>query len=316
MNIFQKLFGRREPPTSEPVTVPASREIPTIPLTSAVDTAPAPPPSEAPQVQVELAQYIVGASQSIGRQRDHNEDSIFTLTTLLGTNGSCLPLGLYIVADGMGGHQQGELASGLAVRSVSSSVIRKVFMALLATRPSPPEESLQEILESSLQEAHRVVSREAPGSGTTLTAILIVDRHMTIAHVGDSRAYALPTSGTMQLLTRDHSLVMRMIELGQLTEAEAAVHPQRNVLYRALGQGEPFNADISSAPLPEGGYILLCSDGLWGVVEQQTIIQIIRSASTPQIASQRLVDAANEAGGPDNISAVLVQLPAVKANGS
>jgi len=132
---------------------------------------------------------------------------------------------------------------------------------------------------------------------------------MTIAHVGDSRAYAISTDGTSQILTRDHSLVMRMIELGQLTAEEAQVHPQRNVLYRALGQGEPFASDISTSPLPDSGHILLCSDGLWGVVGEVEIIRIIAAAPSPQVASQLLVDAANTNGGPDNISAILIRLP-------
>jgi serine/threonine protein phosphatase PrpC len=201
------------------------------------------------------------------------------------------------------------MASGLAARTVASQVIHKVFMALLASNPSPPDESMQEILESSLQEAHRIVSKEAPGSGTTLTSVLIVDRHMTIAHVGDSRAYAIAPDGAMHLLTRDDSLVMRMMEMGQLTEDEASIHPQRNVLYRALGQGDPFTPDISSTPLPDSGYLLLCSDGLWGVVPQAEISRIIKDTQNLQLASQRLIDAANEAGGPDNISAILVRLP-------
>jgi PPM family protein phosphatase len=316
MNFIRKLFSASEPAPEETVVpAPDNREVPTIPMMPVPESSPTAPVIETP-VQLEVPQYVVGAGQSIGMQREHNEDSLFTLTTILATNGISLPLGLYIVADGMGGHKQGEIASGLAVRTISSNVIRKIFMALLAANPSPPEESLQDILESSLLEAHRTVARDAPGSGTTTTAILIVDRRMSIAHIGDSRAYSITPSGEMNLLTRDHSLVMRMIELGQLTEQEAAVHPQRNVLYRALGQGEPFAADISSSPLPESGYILICSDGLWGVVEQKHILQIIATSPDPQAACQRLIDAANEAGGPDNITAILVKLPELKANGS
>jgi serine/threonine protein phosphatase PrpC len=113
----------------------------------------------------------------------------------------------------------------------------------------------------------------------------------------------------MQVLTRDHSLVMRMLEMGHLTEQEASVHPQRNVLYRALGQGEPFSPDISTSPLPNAGYLLLCTDGLWGVVPQTEMSRIIKTASTPESACQQLIDAANKAGGPDNISAILVRIP-------
>ena len=113
----------------------------------------------------------------------------------------------------------------------------------------------------------------------------------------------------MKPLTRDHSLVRRLEELGQLTPEEAAIHPQRNVLYRALGQGEPFEPEIITAPLPQPGYLLVCSDGLWGVVPEERMGEIIKSAPLLSTACQGLIDAANAAGGPDNISAILVRLP-------
>jgi serine/threonine protein phosphatase PrpC len=97
--------------------------------------------------------------------------------------------------------------------------------------------------------------------------------------------------------------------LGHLTEEEASIHPQRNVLYRALGQGEPFTPDVSTALVPAPGYLLLCSDGLWGQVAQKEIIRIVQKAPSPEAACQMLVDAANKAGGPDNISVILVRLP-------
>jgi serine/threonine protein phosphatase PrpC len=245
----------------------------------------------------------------VGKQRDHNEDALFTMTTNLASNGNHIPLGLYIVADGMGGHKHGEVASGLAVRIIVNQITRKVFMSLLAPKPSPPHDSIQEIMQTSVQEAHRVIMKDAPGSGTTLTALLILDRQMTIAHVGDSRAYIISPEGSMQVLTRDHSLVMRMMELGQLTVEEAHMHPQRNVLYRAVGQGDPFTPDVNTSPLPDAGYILLCSDGLWGVIPEEEIVQLVTKSDNPQNASQQLIDAANASGGPDNISAILIKIP-------
>jgi protein phosphatase len=108
-------------------------------------------------------------------------------------------------------------------------------------------------------------------------------------------------------MTQDHSLVRRLQDLGQIDEKEASVHPQRNVLYRALGQSEPFRPDINTHTLPRPGWMLLCSDGLWGSVPDDEIYQIVRSASNPSAACRKLIDAANTAGGPDNISAILVQ---------
>jgi serine/threonine protein phosphatase PrpC len=131
---------------------------------------------------------------------------------------------------------------------------------------------------------------------------------MTIAHVGDSRAYHIDNGGEIRMLTRDHSLVRRLEEMGQITAEEAQIHPQRNVLYRALGQGEPFEPEIQSHRLPHNGYLLICSDGLWGVVGEQEISKIIKSDAPPQIMCQQMVNLANEAGGPDNISAILVRI--------
>lgn len=284
-----------------------SQEVPTIPLPPEPET-PVLPPVDETQV-LAPGKYEVACAQSVGRARDHNEDSLFMLNTLIANDGEESHLGLFIVADGMGGHQHGEIASGVAVRSLANQVLRKIFLTTIAPRPATPQDSIQEILETSVQETHRSIMKEAPGGGTTLTAILLLDRHMSIAHVGDSRAYLITSDGKPQVLTRDHSLVMRMQELGQLTAEEATVHPQRNVLYKALGQGEPFAPDITSSQVPNGGHLLLCSDGLWGVVPEAELIPIIVNSGDLQTTCQLLVDAANENGGPDNITAILIRLP-------
>ena len=294
-----RLLNGQDPLEAEIPTVPFTEDsVPDISLESLdIDT------------NLETSHLIVGHSQSVGQQRDHNEDALFTLTINFTKDANNTTLGLYIVADGMGGHKHGEVASEIAVRTIGSQVVRKLLFSLIAFDGSPPEESLQEIIEDSVQQAHLAIIKEAPGGGTTVTAVLIIGGQMAIAHVGDSRAFSISKDGTMLPLTRDHSLVMRMIELGQLSPEEAAIHPQRNVLYRALGQGEPFPPDFSVAAIPESGYIMICSDGLWGVVPEKDITQIISTASNPQQACQNLIDAANTAGGPDNITAILIQLP-------
>lgn len=279
----------------------------TIPIPDEKIRAVVQPPVAAEQSR--LPQLMVGCAQSVGKLRDHNEDAILVYSTLFSNQDSYVPVGLFIVADGMGGHKHGEVASSLAVRVVAREVIQKIMLGFMDVHPTPPEEGIQEILETSVMTAHRTITKESPGSGTTLTAVLILDKHMSIAHVGDSRAYAVNGQGKIEILTRDHSLVKRMMELGHLTEQEASVHPQRNVLYRALGQGEPFTPDISTTTVPESGHLLLCSDGLWGLVPQDEMVRIIQSAPSPDSACQQLVSAANTAGGPDNISAILIQLP-------
>jgi len=261
------------------------------------------------QTLLKPPQLIVGIGHSAGKQRDHNEDSLFTLTSTLFSDEIRLPFGLYIVADGMGGHQHGEIASGIAVRAMAGLVINEVFSPLISLPPTDPTESLQEIMRRGIQAAHLAILKQTPGGGTTLTGVLILGDQMTIAHVGDSRAYTIHPDGRIQVLTRDHSLVKRLVELGQITSAEAAVHPQRNVLYRALGQGEPIDAEIVTVPSPKSGYVLLCSDGLWGVVAEQEVFDLVTSAPSPAQACQSLVAAANAAGGPDNITAILIRLP-------
>jgi serine/threonine protein phosphatase PrpC len=305
---LQRLFGRQKHSKEEAAGPPVSEtDIDTQPLRA--KTAPFSTPAEPSPDHLEPPQLVVGLGQSVGRQRDHNEDALFSLTTTLVSDTSQIPFGLYIVADGMGGHKHGEMASGIAVRAMSSHVIRELYAPLFSLPPETPEQSLQEIMQEGVQSAHHTILTQTPGGGTTLTAVLILGDQLTIAHVGDSRAYAIHGDGSMQVLTRDHSLVKRLEELGQITHEEAAVHPQRNVLYRALGQGEAFDAEIATSSLPHPGYLLICSDGLWGVISETQISNIISAASSPEVACQEMVAAANAAGGPDNITAILVHLP-------
>lgn len=300
MDFFRKLFSKKE---NEKI-IASGENVVTAPLSEV-------------QLQTiksmafnrhEPPQLLVASGQSVGRQRELNEDSLFTLSATVAGNNSNPPFGLFIIADGMGGHQYGEVASNVAIRTISSYVMKKFHSTLFNLPTLPLDESLQEIAQDAVMEAQRAVLREAPGSGTTVTAALVLGQQLTITHVGDSRAYLLYNENRMEAITRDHSLVQRLEELGQITPAEAAVHPQRNVLYRALGQGETLEPDVVTTPFPVGGYLLLCSDGLWGVVPEDEIRKIIYESPTIQRACHNLIAAANSAGGPDNISAVLVQL--------
>jgi len=241
---------------------------------------------------------IVGAAAThVGKVREHNEDSHFFDADT----------GVFLVCDGMGGHQFGEVASNSAIRTIAGYIVRKFHPYMFSTPSVPLDESLQEIMQGAINEAQHSVLRDAPGSGTTVTAVLMVGPQVTIGHVGDSRAYSLYQDGRFEPATRDHSLVRRLEELGQITPAEAAIHPQRNVLYRALGQGESLEADVFNMPFPQNGQMLLCSDGLWGVVPEEELRQIILNAPSPDRACQGLVAAANLAGGPDNISAIIIR---------
>ena len=295
-SFFDRLRGKKTKPLTAQVNVS------TIPLSAeqiGIDSV--------HSSHFEPQQLISGCAQSIGKQREHNEDCLFAFLVTTGGEANSTPLGLFIVADGMGGHQYGEVASSVAVRTMANYLLKR-FHAYLINPSEGMEEPLQEIMRSAITEAQRAVIQAAPGSGTTLTAALVLGQQMTIAHVGDSRAYAIRTDGRVEVLTRDHSLVKRLEELGQISPEEIAAHPQRNVLYRALGQGEVLEPDIFTTPFPQPGYLLLCSDGLWSVVSDDSLCALVTSAPNLHGACQNLITAANDAGGPDNISVVLVQL--------
>ena len=220
--------------------------------TPAQDTANTAPLSEQ-QIQAivsnqnprfDLQQLICSCGQSVGKQRELNEDSLLAMTTTMAGNSGNLPFGLYIVADGMGGHQFGEVASNAAIRTVAGYVLRKFHPYLFHIKSDTMDESFQEIMQAAVGEAQRAIQREAPGSGTTLTAALVVGQQITVAHVGDSRAYFIYPDGRVEPITRDHSLVKRLEELGHITPDEAVNYPHRNVLYRALGQGEILDPDL------------------------------------------------------------------------
>lgn len=252
-------------------------------------------------------QWKSGCAQSVGQQRDHNEDALFCLDTVIAEDTTSTSFGIYIIADGMGGHDFGEVASSTAIHAMAEELVKHIYLPLVETHGAGQGGSLQEIMETAVAHVQKQVTKKAPGGGTTLTAAVMFGNMVTIAHVGDSRAYFVHVEGKMEAVTQDHSLVRRLQELGQITEDEAVSHPQRNVLYRAIGQAEPFRPDIQTLEIPPQASLLICSDGLWGVVTEKEMFRIIRSSDSPAMACERLVKAANEAGGPDNITVILVE---------
>jgi protein phosphatase len=224
----------------------------------------------------------VGSATDIGRVRERNEDSILVDPPL------------YVVADGMGGHRGGQVASQAAIETMEE----------LAGEGKGS-------LADHVRRANRAVwdrsveDQQLSGMGTTLTAARVDGTSATIAHVGDSRAYLL-REGLLRQLTTDHTLVERMIRSGEITEAEADVHPHKNVLTRALGTDENVEVDEDAVALIDGDRLLLCSDGLTGMVTEDQIQAILETTENPQQAADRLVKAANRAGGIDNISVVVI----------
>ena len=246
----------------------------------------------------------VGMASDPGRIRNRNEDASLALHFVLTQHGQPpLPVGLFAIADGMGGHVQGEQASALAVRLVARHIIDQVYLPLLADDDAMILRApINEVLEASMKIAHEAVRRQLPKAGTTMTMALALGDGLYIAHVGDSRAY-LGERGRLDLLTRDHSMAARLMEMGRTTPEEAAM--QRNILYKALGQGPEIEPDILYHDLNPGQYLLLCCDGLWDKVSDAEMSAIIQASPTPGIACKNLVARANESGGEDNISVIL-----------
>ncbi len=223
-----------------------------------------------------------------GLVRQNNEDSYLVRR------------GLYAVCDGMGGARAGEVASEMACRS------------LLALDPAAatPEDLREAIIEADRAIVDRSLGEEGLlGMGTTLTAALAGEGSLTLAHVGDSRAYLL-RDGDLVQLTQDHSWVGEMVRRGELTPAQAAVHPHRSVITRVLGTGGEFEPDIIEAPVEVGDRILLCSDGLTGMVSDPDLAGILQQEGDPQAVAQLLIQAALAGGGEDNVTVVVVDIMA------
>ena len=248
------------------------------------------------------------AASSIGKVRTHNEDALFSLSTQVCLQAQYRALGLYMVADGMGGHVDGERASSLAIQAASRVLLQK-FLDPLTFEPSfPSGKSVEALLNQAMQAAQMAVLEGVPGGGSTLTLALVLERQVYFAHVGDTRLYLYTQSGGLQALTRDHSVARRLVDLGQLNAAEAQVNPLRNSLFRALGQGEGFSADFGQVTIEAPAKLLLCSDGLWGALPEDTLVKSLQAEPLPVGAAWKLVQTANAVGGADNISVIIVDI--------
>ena len=226
-----------------------------------------------------------------GRMRTKNEDSARVVPEL----------GLFVIADGMGGHVAGEVASRVAAETLASEV---------ANRPTPRLiRDQQQILRDAVVAANEAVLAEGKrqqleGMGTTLTALRITSRTATISHVGDTRAY-LVTPRRLDLLTADHTLVAMLVSTGVVREDEARLHPDKHLLTQAIGTTELVEPDVLQKRIPRGCRILMCTDGLHDHVAPDEIHRIALGADRDQ-AAHALIDAANAASGPDNITVILI----------
>jgi protein phosphatase len=227
------------------------------------------------------------AQTDTGRQRRDNEDSAYARAPV------------FVVADGMGGAQAGEVASKIAVEAFEQGL--------------PDAGSAEERLADRAREANKRIhnlsktQHERAGMGTTLTAAYLDDSELAIAHVGDSRAY-LFRDGELKVLTQDHSLVAELVQRGKLTEEQAAEHPQRSIITRALGPEPTVEVDMLTYPVRAGDVLLLCSDGLTSMISDEQVAAVLAGTHDLHAAARALIDEANAAGGRDNITVVLFRL--------
>lgn len=273
---------------------------------SGVDGVTRPLPQEV-VIEVSGSGHAVFAqSTDMGRVRTNNEDSVFSFFATNRSAEGIPDFGLFIVADGMGGHSEGERASAIAVRTVANYILREIYLPLInhEDRDAP----IAEVITSAIQRANEAVVKELEDGGTTVSAAVLIGDLAYIGHVGDSRVYMI-NRGKIERVTRDHSWVQRLIELDQLTLDEASEHPQKNLLYRALGQSDTLEVDTLMRRLAPNARMLICSDGLWNQVSDAAILETINKAGAPQDACAGLIELANQQGGPDNITVILLQIP-------
>lgn len=244
----------------------------------------------------------------VGARRERNEDSCLSFVAESGGHFASSPFGLFIVADGMGGHSDGHVASNIALRTAAGHVLSNIYLPLLQ-EDGGQKPAIQEVLEQAVQKANKAVFEydAEMDSGTTLTIALVFGRRLHVAHVGDSRLY-LFANGRFEPITNDHSLVQRLQDVGQLTAEEATFYRYGHILLKAVGQAEEVESDVYMRLLPKSGKLLLCSDGLSGFVPEAEIRAILEQENTPlQKMTDGLFEAAMEMGGFDNITAVLVE---------
>src|SRR5881409_2757088 len=258
----------------------------------------------------------VFAKTDLGRTRDHNEDR-FLVADLTRKTASLLPdvrqhdIGprgtLLVVADGMGGAAAGELASQMATETIYQH-LTKAWSAEEEATPQRFAYRLKEAVEVANASIHAHVKAhpEVRGMGTTTTAAGVLGDHLYLTQVGDSRAY-LVRNGEAHQLTKDQSLMQRLVEAGELTEEEAAQSERRNIILQALGPDPKVKVDLTHQQLRRGDILVLCSDGLSGQVKKEEIARIVTSASDLASATDKLIALANERGGPDNITVVLAR---------
>jgi len=250
---------------------------------------------------------LSGRRSDVGMARDLNEDSLVSFEWEQTKQSITQMIGVYVIADGMGGHSSGEIASGQIIDTVVHATAGNLLQSSTLGVVSDPANWLRSTVETANLNVYNLRSTAGTDMGSTLVAAILIGNHAFITHIGDSRAY-LVNKKEIRQLTEDHSLVQRLVASHQITREEARHHPQRNVIYRTIGDKPTIDVDIIELELAMGDYLFLCSDGLSGMLEDHQIQEIITKFVPPQIACDELVKAANIAGGLDNLSVIVVEI--------
>jgi serine/threonine protein phosphatase PrpC len=255
----------------------------------------------------------VASLSDVGHDRmgSPNEDSVLVLAMARVHESISQPLGLFVVADGMGGHASGQDASRKAISVIAEHMLREIFLPAVASTNTGNEDELAAALKAAIQEANAALiatnTQEQSDMGCTVTAAVVHGDTAYIANVGDSRTYLL-TATELRQITTDHSLVAQLLAGGLITADEVYTHPQRNQIFRSLGDRQDMAVDLFVQQLQPGDRLILCCDGLWEMVHNEQMETILRATHDVETACRELVDAANANGGEDNISVIVVEV--------
>jgi protein phosphatase len=257
---------------------------------------------------------VMGQCSDAGLVRELDEDSLLTITMAPTHVSRTSPvLGLFAVADGMGGHEGGEVASKIALQVLGEHILTSVFLPEISGQAIQGEDTAARMQRAFMEANDKVyLARQKRGNdmGTTLTAVLVRNEHLFVAHVGDCRAYRWNADG-LQQLTTDHSVVASMVADGRAQPEELYTHPHRSVIYRCIGDKPSVQVDTDALQLEPGDRIVICCDGLWEMIRNEGIEDVLMQEAEPQAACELLVKRANAAGGEDNISVIVVQVESV-----
>jgi serine/threonine protein phosphatase PrpC len=266
-------------------------------------------PSSLRQMQTKRLGFAVGTNSNPGIKRKYkpNEDSLLAAQGLVGSAPGPQPFGLFVIADGMGGHANGQDASRLAIQMIVENVLPK----LVSDRTGSVDYA--EVLAGGIQSANQAVHQQNMDKrgdmGTTVTSALVVGPFAYVANVGDSRTYLYREAEGLRKVTNDHSVVASLVEAGIIKPDDIYTHPKRNQIYRSLGEKAVVDVDKFTVQLREGDKLLLCSDGLWDMVRDPKIEEVVgRPVSNPSIIGDDLIQSALEGGGEDNVSVIVVQI--------